>query len=30
MVLGMDDLGNRRMWISYARRQVFIMVPPRR
>ncbi len=30
MILGMDYLGGRRMWFSYARRQVFIMVPPRR
>ncbi len=30
MILGMDYLGARRMWFSYARRQVFIMVPPRR
>lgn len=30
MVLGMDYLGTRRLWLSYARRQVFIMVPPRR
>jgi predicted aspartyl protease len=30
MVLGMDYLGSRRLWLSYARRQVFIMVPPGR
>jgi len=30
MVLGMDYLGSRRLWLSYARRQVFIMAQPRR
>ena len=30
MVLGMDYLGTRRLWLSYARRQVFIMAQPRR
>jgi len=29
MILGMDYLGSRRLWLSYARRQVFIMVRPR-
>ena len=30
MVLGMDYLGSRRLWLSYARRQVLIMAQPRR
>jgi len=30
MILGMDYLATRRLWFSYARQQVFIMVPPRR
>ena len=30
MILGMDYLGSRRFWLSYARRQVFIMAQPRR
>ncbi|MCC6719386.1 MAG: aspartyl protease family protein [Acetobacteraceae bacterium] len=30
MIVGMDYLGGRRLWFSFARRQVFIMVPPRR
>jgi predicted aspartyl protease len=30
MILGMDYLANRRLWFSFARRQVFVMVPPRR
>ena len=30
MILGMDYLGGRRLWFSYARQQVFIMAPPRR
>ena len=29
MILGMDYLGGRRLWFSYARKQVFIMVAPR-
>ena len=29
MIIGMDYLGSRRLWLSYARRQVFIMVRPR-
>lgn len=30
MILGMDYLAPRRLWLSYARQQAFIMVPPRR
>jgi predicted aspartyl protease len=30
MILGMDYLGARRLWLSYARQQAFLMVAPRR
>jgi predicted aspartyl protease len=30
MILGMDYLAPRRLWISYARQQAFIMLQPRR
>ena len=29
MILGMDYLGGRRLWFSYARKQLFVMVAPR-
>ena len=29
MIIGMDYLGGRRLWFSYARKQVFIMAVPR-
>ena len=30
MILGMDYLAHRRLWLSYARQQAFIMLQPRR
>lgn len=30
MILGMDYLGVRRLWLSYARQQVYMMLPPGR
>ena len=30
MIIGMDYLGGRRLWFSYARKQVFMMAAPRR